>query len=74
MADFCKQCSKKLLGMDTNDLTGLSTAEDTQKGLFPVVLCEGCGAIQVDHLGECQGGCMRKHERRDNGDPINKSQ
>lgn len=55
MADFCWQCTKDVLGVEPekNDLKGLSTPEDTAKGLYPVVLCEGCGSIQVDHEGKC---------------------
>lgn len=53
MADFCKQCSVDMFGEDFGDLKGLSTADDTSKGLYPLVLCEGCGAIQVDHEGKC---------------------
>ena len=48
MSDFCNQCDPDLAGM-----AGLSTEEDTKAGLFPIVLCEGCGLIQVDHLGNC---------------------
>ena len=53
MSEFCKQCSEQLFGRDYHDLSGLSTPEDTAKKLYPVVLCEGCGPIQVNHLGEC---------------------
>jgi hypothetical protein len=53
MADFCSQCSIEGFGEDHRDLAGLSTEKDTNDGLFPVVLCEGCGPIQVDHNGSC---------------------
>lgn len=53
MADFCKQCSEYLFGYDTEDLKGFSTYENTENGLFPVVICEGCGIIQIDHEGNC---------------------
>ncbi len=53
MADFCKQCSIEEFGEDHKDLAGLSTAEDTANGLYPVVLCESSGPIQVDHEGAC---------------------
>lgn len=33
------------------DLAGLSTPEDTAAQRFPVVICEGCGPIQVDYNG-----------------------
>jgi hypothetical protein len=58
VADFCKQCSET----DYKDLAGLSTEEDTKAGLYPVVLCEGCGPTQVNHLGECVSvDCIKKH-------------
>jgi len=54
MADFCYQCTKEMFGNpEKNDLKGLSTPEDTKNGLYPVVICEGCGHIQVDHEGKC---------------------
>jgi hypothetical protein len=54
MADFCRQCSEELFGRDFGDLKGLTTEEDTKKKLYTdVVICEGCGFIQVNHLGEC---------------------
>jgi len=53
MADFCKKCSIEMFGNDYGDLAKLSTPEQTAEGLFPVVICESCGTIQVDHTGEC---------------------
>ena len=63
MAEFCKQCSKDMFGDDVpNDFVGMSTKEDTDRGLYPVVLCEGCGPIQVDHTGKCiSKDCYDKH-------------
>ena len=66
MADFCRQCAIKFLGLDgdLNDLVGLSTPEDDANGLYPVVICEGCGAAQVDSRGTCIGDCLEaKHGR-----------
>ena len=66
MADFCKQCTEKHLGMpgEKNDFIGLSTPENTADGKYPVVLCEGCGAIQVDHTGTCvSSDCLEKHNQ-----------
>jgi hypothetical protein len=69
MADFCQQCSATIFGAEAgqNDFVGLSTEENTKKGLFPVVLCEGCGPIQVDHTGRCVSvDCLKKHgEKKD---------
>lgn len=53
MADFCKQCSEELFTEDFGDLKGLSTQENTLAGEFALVVCEGCGTIQVDHTGKC---------------------
>lgn len=52
MADFCKACSIETWGKDFEDMKDISTPEDTEKGLFARVLCEGCGVILVDHTGE----------------------
>ena len=64
MADFCRQCTEEVLGQNgnENDFIGASTPEDTAKGLYPVVLCEGCGPIQVDHTGKCiSKDCLVEH-------------
>lgn len=53
MADFCKVCSVMMFNRDFEELAGLSTAEDTENGLYCWVLCEGCGSVQVDHTGKC---------------------
>lgn len=62
MADFCKQCSEEIFGRDFGDMEGLSTQEDTASGKFAVVLCEGCGSIQVDHTGKCISSYCKKHD------------
>ena len=51
MADLCHQCAMGIFGEDSGDLAGLSTPDDTRAGLFPVLICEGCGPVQVDHAG-----------------------
>lgn len=62
MADFCQQCSVAEFGQDFRELAGLSTAEDTAKDLYPIVICEGCGYVQVDHEGRCvSSDCLEKH-------------
>jgi hypothetical protein len=53
MADFCKQCSIDMFGEDFGDLAGVSKPEDTFQHKYAVVICEGCGCIQVDHEGQC---------------------
>lgn len=52
MADFCKQCSEDMFGKDFKELAGLITEEEVKEGLGAVVVCEGCGPIRVNHLGE----------------------
>jgi hypothetical protein len=66
MADFCKQCAEGM-GFPA-DLAGLSTEEDTKQGLHPIVLCEGCGPIQVDHEGKCVSwDCYENHGVKPDG-------
>ena len=49
MADFCKQCGIATFGKDFGDLA--SIAKDALHMVS--VICEGCGFIHVNHLGEC---------------------
>ena len=53
MADFCKKCSERLFGFDGQDLANLISEEKVQQGFGQAVICEGCGPILVNHLGEC---------------------
>lgn len=54
MADFCKKCSIKMFGRDHEELAGITTEDDTRLGYYSTfVICESCGPIQVNHLGEC---------------------
>jgi len=53
MGDYCKSCSIKLWGKDHKELAGISTKADTDKGMFAPEICENCGHILVNHLGEC---------------------
>lgn len=62
MADFCMQCSEEMFGNDHKELANQCTLADNVKGLFAVVLCEGCGPCQVDHEGRCVGGDLCKHK------------
>ena len=53
MADYCKQCSMEHFGQDFDDLAGITSPEEEAKGRYAVVICEGCGSIQVDPSGTC---------------------
>lgn len=54
MADFCKQCSLAVFNQDFGDFASIVTEEEfTNKFLVGIVLCENCGPIEVNHLGEC---------------------
>jgi hypothetical protein len=55
MADFCKDCSIELFGEDHGDLAGISIKENEAEDLYPIVICEGCGIIEVNTEGVCQG-------------------
>jgi len=66
MADFCRQCVQDLFpdhnGEITGDFVGMTTPEDETKGLYAVVLCEGCGPCQVDSRGNCISvDCFEEH-------------
>lgn len=62
MADFCKQCAIDTFGEDSGDLAGLTPKEEEVYGYFCIVLCEGCGPIQVDSEGNCiSPDCYEKH-------------
>lgn len=64
MAEFCNQCSKELFDMP-GDFVGLTKVTDWAEGKAVIVLCEGCGAIQVDPNGDCiSQNCLRNHGRR----------
>jgi hypothetical protein len=61
MADFCKQCSIQIFGKDFEEMSGL--CRDDQLAL---VICEGCGPVQVNHLGECvSADCVKEHGAKD---------
>lgn len=64
MAEFCKQCSEELFGQDFGDLSGLSTDQHDKDKLYCCVICEGCGAIQVNSKGECiSKDCLKNHNK-----------
>jgi hypothetical protein len=61
MADFCKQCSIEYFGKDYGDLAEVTQRADWNNGLANVVLCEGCGPVQVDPEGRCTSeDCLKK--------------
>jgi len=53
MANFCKACSIELHNRDFGDLAGITSAKNKANGVAVVVICEGCGVIQVDREGNC---------------------
>jgi hypothetical protein len=56
--------AKARFGDLKGDFAGISTEEDTRKGRYAGVLCEGCGApfgIVVDHEGRCVSTRCDKH-------------
>jgi hypothetical protein len=66
MADFCKQCSLHTFGEDYGDLAELTTPDMSVEGLYALVMCEGCGPIQVDHTGACiSDDCLKRHGSAD---------
>lgn len=52
MSDHCKSCMPEF-----DDLVGITSQKMFKRGLAAVVLCEGCGVIQVDPEGYCLGDC-----------------
>lgn len=61
MADFCNQCAVDL-GFSPGDMKGITKPEDWTQGMSCVVLCEDCGAIQVDPEGNCiSEDCLKQH-------------
>jgi hypothetical protein len=60
MSEFCKQCSILIFGEDFGNLKGISKPEDAEKNIYPIVICEGCGPIQVNPEGECiSNDCLK---------------
>jgi hypothetical protein len=60
MADFCMQCSIEIFGEDFRELAGL-VPNNEGEDIWPVVLCEDCGAIQVNNEGACISDCSKDH-------------
>lgn len=53
MADFCRACSLEIFGSDFRELAEITGREEWEQGRACTVLCESCGAIQVDPDGNC---------------------
>lgn len=53
MASFCKACSEEYFGKDYEDFANIVTEKQWKEEYAALVICEGCGPIQVNHIGEC---------------------
>lgn len=53
MSDHCQSCMPEF-----HDLVGVTSEKDFDSGKAAIVLCEGCGIIQVDPDGYCLGDCL----------------
>lgn len=60
MADFCKQCSEELFDKDFKELADITSKIAEMENLYSIVICEGCGTIQVKNDGSCIGDCLKK--------------
>lgn len=69
MAEFCRQCSFDLDGVDYRDLAGITSPEAWGEGLAATVICEGCGFIQVDPDGNCVSNDCLRHGNPGHGLP-----
>lgn len=59
MADFCKQCSIEIFGVDCEDL---KEACGSDHKYYLETICEGCGNAIVDETGECYAKyCLKEH-------------
>ena len=64
MAEFCMRCSLELFGEDYGDFARLTTKRQYAHGRAAVVLCEGCGCIQVDPKGRCiTKDCLKSNNK-----------
>lgn len=74
MADFCKQCSEELFEQDFKELAGITKPTIWAEGKSCIVLCEGCGLIQVDPEGRCVStDCLRALSHKRQGARIDKA-
>jgi hypothetical protein len=63
MAEFCNQCAKEM-GLPPGDFAGITELEDYLKGFACIVVCEGCGDIDVDPAGNCVTFDCRKRDEQ----------
>lgn len=52
ITDFCKECSIDMYGYDFKDLADNSTVLDDELENYQEALCQDCGLIFVNSLGE----------------------
>lgn len=71
MAEFCRACSIQLHGKDFDDLAGITSTKNESNGVAAIVICEGCGIIQVDHEGNCISTDCLKMGQPGHGLPYN---
>ena len=65
MADLCYQCSMTIEGKDFKELAGITPVISYMLGEAVLVLCEGCGMIQVDPAGHCiSNDCLEEGHGR----------
>jgi len=65
MADFCKYCAMYVwdnLDSIESDFAGITKSVDFADGKAAVVICEGCGVIQVDPAGKCLTHTDEEHK------------
>lgn len=68
MAEFCEACSKEL-GHPYGDFRGLTSNENWENGKAALVLCEGCGPIQVNPAGFCvSNDCLKAGQEGHGGE------
>ena len=66
MTRFCKSCSPL-----ASDFAGITSTKNKTNGLAAIVICEGCGVIQVDPDGNCISTDCLKMGQPGHGLPYN---
>lgn len=67
MKEYCNQCTREqgfVIG-DAQGVVAPSEGDGYTPGRSHALACDGCGAVQVDDLGNCLGGaaCTKQHAR-----------